>query len=502
MTFPPDPAGGAADPAPEPSPERSPDPMFPSWAEAPDPPGPEGAPETTPLTASGATAAGEPFSAATARPETLAQGARPRRSNGLPMLAVAIVAIVAGSTLFLSGWTLGRQTALTPGTPVTDAQAWQPFWDSYQAVTQRYAGGPVDREALIQGAIKGMIAALGDPFSQYLTADEFKQSLSGISGQFSGIGTTLGTVDANGMIATCSPLSATCRLAVESTIPGSPAEKAGLRVGDVIAAIDGTSVNGMTVDQATSKIRGPKDAPLTLGIIRGGASPVTVAMVRANILQPEVSTKTLAGGSVGYIKLAGFSDQSSVDFAKAVLADVTAGRKALILDLRGNGGGFVTAAQQIASQFLANGPVFYEQDAAGNLIEADAQSGGMATDPSIKLVVLVDGGTASASEILTGALRDRGRATIVGTKTYGKGTVQQWIQLEDNSGGFRLTIERWLTPDKVWIHKVGITPGVVVTQQPTKPGDDPVLDAGLSALGFGAGGIGGPAGGGSGVVGG
>lgn len=417
------------------------------------------------------------------------------------MLAVAIVAIVAGSTLFLSGWTLGRQAALTPGTPVTEAQAWQPFWDSYQAVTQRYAGGPVDREALIQGAIKGMIAALGDPFSQYLTADEFKQSLSGISGQFSGIGTTVGTVDANGTNTTCSPLSATCRLAVESTIPGSPAEKAGLRAGDVIASIDGTTVDGMTVDQATGKIRGPKDTPITLGIIRGGAAPLDVAMVRANILQPEVSTKTLAGGAVGYIKLAGFSDQSSIDFAKAVLADVTAGRKALILDLRGNGGGFVTAAQAIASQFLASGAIFYEQDAAGNTIEADALPGGAATDPSIKLVVLVDGGTASASEIVTGALHDHGCATIVGTKTYGKGTVQQWIQLENNSGGFRLTIERWLTPDGVWIHKVGVTPDVVVTRQPTKPGDDPILDAGLWALGFGAGGPGGPAGAGTGYVG-
>ncbi len=418
------------------------------------------------------------------------------------MLAVAIVAILAGSTLFLSGWTLGRQTALTPGTPVTDAQAWQPFWDSYQAVTQRYAGGPVNREALIQGAIKGMIAALGDPFSQYLTPDEFKQSLSGISGQFSGIGTTVGTIDASGANASCTPLSATCRLAVESTIPGSPAEKAGLLAGDIIVSIDGTTVDGMTVDQATAKIRGPKDTSLSLGIVRGGAPAFSVAMVRANILTPEVSTKTLAGGSVGYIKLAGFSDQSSIDFAKAVLADVTAGRKALVLDLRGNGGGFVTAARDIVSQFISIGPVFYEQDASGNQTEVDAEPGGAATNPSIKLVVLVDGGTASASEIVTGALHDRGRATIVGTKTYGKGTVQQWVQLENDSGGFRLTIARWLTPDKVWIHKVGITPDIVVSQQPTKPGDDPVLAAGLSALGFGVGGPGGPSGAGTGSVGG
>ena len=490
MTLPTDPAEGAAIPALEPFPVSPVDPLSPSWAEVPalpTPGAPASGPRETAVAPPSEAAAGPGLSTAPeASTGPTPSVARHGRANPFPMLAVAIVAILAGSTLFLSGWTLGRQTSLTPGTPVSDAQAWQPFWDTYDAVTQRYAGGPVNREALIQGAIKGMIAALGDPFSQYLTPDEFKQSLSGISGRFSGIGTTVGTVDPNGSIATCSPLSGNCRLAVESTIPGSPAARAGLTAGDVIAAIDGTSVDGMTVDQATQKIRGPKGVPVTLGIIRGTSAPITVALVRADILQPEVFTKTLAGGAVGYIKLAGFSDQSSVDFAKAVLADVTAGRKALILDLRGNGGGFVTAARDIASQFLASGPVFYEQDASGNLTEVAAEPGGGATDPSIKLVVLVDGGTASASEIVTGALHDRGRATIIGTKTYGKGTVQQWVQLENDSGGFRLTVARWLTPDKVWINRVGITPDIVVTQQPTKPGDDPVLNAGLSALGFGS----------------
>lgn len=424
-----------------------------------------------------------------------------RRRTAVPMLAGVLVAVIAGTTLFLSGWTLGRQAALTPGTPVTEAQLWQPFWDSYAAVTQRYAGGPVDREALVQGSIKGMIAALGDPFSQYLSPDQFKASLQGISGQFSGIGTTVGTVDASGSNVSCSPLSATCRLAIESTIPESPADKAGLRPGDVITSINGTDVTGLTMDQATQKIRGPKGSGVDLEISRAGVPPFLLSIVRANILQPEVSTKTLVNGAVGYIRLAGFSDQASIDFGKAVAADVAAGQKAIVIDLRGNGGGFVTAARDIASQFIPSGLLFWEQDAAGNLNPIDAESGGAATDPSIRVVVLVDGGTASASEIVTAALRGRGRATIVGTKTYGKATVQQWVQLENNSGGFRLTIERWLTPDKTWIHKVGITPDIVVTQQSTKPGQDPVLDAGLGALGYGNGGTGGSGGGTTGSVG-
>ncbi len=430
----------------------------------------------------------EPVEAEPAVPAAATPAGPARRRGGALIISGTLIAVIAGTALFLSGWTLGRQAALQPGTPVSEQQAWQPFWDTYTAITERYAGGPVERGALVQGAIKGMIAALNDPFSMYLTAAEFKASLQGISGQFSGIGTTVGTVDASGTNTTCTPLSATCRLAIESVIPGSPAEKAGLLPGDVIAAIDGATVDGLTTDQTTQKVRGAKDTTVTLSIVRGSAAPFSVSIVRANILQPEVSTKTLAGGSVGYIKLAGFSDQASIDFAAAVAADVKAGQKALLIDLRGNPGGFVTAARDIASQFLASGTVFWEQDAAGNLTEVTAEPGGAATDASIKVVVLVDGGTASASEIVSAALHDHGRAQLVGSKTYGKGTVQQWTQLEGDSGGFRLTIARWLTPDKVWIHGVGITPDIVVAGQPTKPGQDPVLDAGLAALGFGSGG--------------
>jgi carboxyl-terminal processing protease len=449
-------------------------------------------PSPEPVPTNGATAEVPPQAPPEAMPAPTPTTS-PRRRNGA-IAAGALVAVIAGTALFLSGWTLGRQDALTPGTPVSEAALWQPFWDSYSAVTDRYAGAPVTHEALVQGAIKGMIAALNDPFSQYLTPDEFKQSLQGISGQFSGIGTTVGTVDASGANTSCAPLSALCRLAIESVIPDSPAAKAKLQPGDQIEAIDGASVDGMSVDAATQAIRGPKDTTIALSVRRGSASPFSVWIVRALIFQPEVSTKTLVDGKVGYIKLAGFSDRASTDFVAAVKADVAAGEKALIVDLRGNPGGMVTAARSIASQFLSSGTVFWEQDAAGNQSQVVAEPGGAATDPSIKVVVLVDGGSASASEIVSAALHDRGRAELVGSKTYGKGTVQQWTQLEDNSGGFRLTIARWLTPDKVWIHGVGITPDVVVPGQATRPGQDPVLDAGLKVLGFAVpGNAGGPA---------
>lgn len=409
-----------------------------------------------------------------------------RRRPGVTIVAGAFVAILAGTALFFSGWTLGRQVALTPGTPPSEAEAFQPFWDAYRAVTDRYAGGPVDRKAIVEGAIKGMIGALGDPYSSYMTSEEFKASLQGIGGQFEGIGATIGTVDGAGASSGCSTLSKDCRLAVVRPIPRSPADKAGLLAGDLITAIDGVSLDGLTVDAARAKIRGPKDTTVRLTIVRGGGAPFDVPIVRAVIVQPEVETRVLANGSVGYIRLAGFSDQSALDFVAAVKADVAAGQKKIIVDLRGNLGGLVTAAREIASQFLADGTIFWEVDAAGNLTEVAAQPGGAATDPSIKVVVLVDGNSASASEIVAGALHDRGRATLVGTKTYGKGSVQQWTQLEDDSGGFRLTIARWLTPNRVSIHGVGIVPDVVVTTAPATPGDDPVLAAGLQALGAAA----------------
>ncbi len=412
---------------------------------------------------------------------TVAPTGPPRAS--ILLVAIAVSAILAGSALFASGWSLGRQSALTPGTPVGEAEDFQPFWDAYRAVTERYAGGDVDRKVLIEGAIKGMIGALDDPYSSYLTAQEFKDSLHTISGEFEGIGATIGTVDAAGGTSACTTLAADCRLVIVAPITGAPADKAGLRAGDIVEAIDGEVLAGLTVDGARNKVRGPKDTTVTLSIVRGGGAPFDVEIVRAVIVTPEVETRNLASGAVGYIRLSGFSDHAAEQLDQAVAAAVERGQRALILDLRGNPGGFVTAAREIASQFLADGTIFWQEDADGALTETVAKPGGVATDPAIKLVILVDGGSASASEIVAGALHDRGRATLVGSRTFGKGTVQQWTQLEGDSGGFRLTIAKWLTPDKTWVHHVGIEPDVAVTAIPSGPGDDPALDAALKVLG-------------------
>ena len=205
-------------------------------------------------------------------------------------------------------------------------------------------------------------------------------------------------------------------------------------------------------------------------------------IVRDVIVQKEVITKDLANGAVGYIHVTGFSDNSASQFHDALKADLDAGKKKIVLDLRGNPGGYVTAARRIASEFIGSGPIFWEEDAKGGQVETDASSGGLATSDKIQLVVLVDKGSASASEIVAGALQDRHRAQLVGETTFGKGTVQQWIELQDN-GALKLTIAKWLTPDKRWIHHVGLTPDVTVaTPAQPDPNQDPQLDKAVETL--------------------
>ena len=408
-----------------------------------------------------------------------------RRHRRVPVvqISIVIVAVLAGSALFLSGYSLGRRTASDPGTPASQDTAFQPFWDTYHTIEDRYAGSSVDQTTVIQGAIRGMIGSLDDPFSAYMTSDEYRASLQTISGQFEGIGAELASQAPDGTQG-CAPLGTACHLVITEPIDGAPAQRAGLSVGDVIVEVDGASVDGLTVDAARDRIRGPKGSVVQLAVQRGGTAAMSVTITRDIVQAKEVSSKVLAGGSVGYIKLSGFSDAAADQVVVALRDQLAAGRTKLILDLRGNPGGYVTAARKIASQFIGSGVVFWEQDSSGNQTPTQALTDGVATDPDVKLVVLIDGGSASASEIVAGALQDTGRATLVGQQSFGKGTVQQWQELTGDGGAFKLTIARWLTPDKRWIHKVGLTPDVVVTlPSPLPLGADPDLDKALEVLG-------------------
>jgi carboxyl-terminal processing protease len=418
---------------------------------------------------------------ATASPAPGGRRSRPRISG--IQLALVIVAVMAGGALFLSGYSLGRQVETTPGTPGTERAAFVPFWDAYRAITEQYAGGSVDRKTVVEGAIRGMIESLGDPFSSYLSSEDYRKSLQGIAGQFEGIGAEIGGRKTDGSGAQCTPLGADCRMVVLSPVAGAPAEKAGVLAGDVITAIDGTTVDGLSVDEAVAKIRGPHDTTVVLTIIRGSAPPITISIVRAVIAQKEVIGRSLAGGQVGYIRITGFSDNAASVFASTLADDVKSGQRKFVLDLRGNPGGFVTAARTVASQFIGSGPIYWQEDAHGNQVASLAEPGGAATDAGIRVVVLIDKGSASASEIVAGALQDTKRGVLVGQTSYGKGTIQEWQPLPDDTGGFRLTIAKWLTPDKRWIHHVGLTPDVAVDVPQNTPVDqDPVLDKAVEVL--------------------
>jgi carboxyl-terminal processing protease len=460
--------------------------MLPPDSPAPDP----GSPPNPPVEAAPSGLASDPSDLVggsippTPTAPVLAPAVRGSSSLRGPILALAmiVVSVLAGGALFASGYLVGLRSADQPGTPVSSEQAFQPFWDSYDAITKRFALGGETQQSLIDGAIKGMVDSLGDPYSAYLTPDQYSQGLQDLSGQFEGIGAEIGTHDAKGASSDCTTLGPDCLLVVVAPLEGSPSEKAGVKAGDTIVAVDGTSLDGLTVDAARNTIRGKKGTAVVLSIVRDKAAPIDISVVRDVIVQQEVIAKDLGGGKIGYIAVTGFSDNSQAKFHEVLQTDLKAGKKLFILDLRGDPGGYVTAARNIASEFIKDGPIFFEQDADGNQTETDATGQGIATDDSIHLVVLVDKGSASASEIVAGALQDRKRATIVGETSFGKGTVQQWIQLQ-NGSALKLTIAKWLTPDKHWIHHVGIIPDVpVAVPADAGPTKDPILDKAVALL--------------------
>ncbi len=391
-------------------------------------------------------------------------------------------AIIAGSALFAGGFLLGRQTVLTDGTPQRLAADLQPFWDAFDSIELRYAGAPVERHAIVEGAIDGMFRALGDPFSSYMTGEAYRASLASLVGQFEGIGAFITTRDAAGAEG-CTPVSASCHVVVAGTIPGSPAERVGLRAGDAILAVDSRSLIGRTIDQVVGLVRGPRGTAVTLRIARGAGAPFELHVTRAIITQVDVTSRRLAHGTIGYIRIASFGAGAAADFTAQLHGLLADGVRGIVLDLRENPGGFVDQARTIASQFIGSGPIYWEQVADGSRHPVEAEPGGIATDRALPVAVLVDKGTASASEILAGALQDTGRAMLIGTTTYGKGTVQEWQLLGRDTGGFRLTIARWLTPSQRWINGRGLTPNVVVEPSAnTPPGSDPALDRALQWL--------------------
>lgn len=397
------------------------------------------------------------------------------------LLAIFLVVGIGGSALFVSGFTLGRLAGATPGTAAADQDLFRPFWDAYNDITQNYVGKTaVDPHLLVEGAIGGLFTALGDPFSQYLTQEQYTATLSGLSGEFTGVGVQVQTTDDQGDA--CDTISDTCHLVITHVVRNSPAQKVGLAGNDQIVAIDNASTNGLTVDDVAGKLRGPKGTNVEITVDRAGTS-MDFNVTRDVIQREDVTTEVLANGKIGYMKLAAFSSGSSDDFHNLLDQLVNTDKvQGIILDLRDDPGGYVDAAQKIASEFVGDKPLYYEQASTGDPQPQQPIAGGVATSPAIPVVVLVNGGTASASEIVSAAIQGNDRGQLVGEKTFGKGTIQEFKELPGD-GGYRLSVRKWLTPDLTWIHGVGLEPNVPITPPNNQPpNQDAVLDKGIEVV--------------------
>jgi carboxyl-terminal processing protease len=393
-------------------------------------------------------------------------------------IAAALVVVLGGSGLFASGFLLGRESALAPGEADARQALFQPFFDTYNDISTNYVGAQ-DPHKLVEGAIKGMFDALGDPFSFYMTQEEYEASLTSISGEFEGIGAQMATQDNAGK--GCDTISTTCFLTVVKVIRDSPALRAGLLAGDVVTAVDGNSLAGKNVNDAVALIRGPKGSAVKLSLLRAGQAQ-DMSITRDTIVSEDVSSQVMANGKVGYFKINSFSEKVGSDLATQ-LQDLVGTQhvSSIILDLRDDPGGYVDQARQVASQFVATSPLYWEQSAGQDPVAQTSIAGGVATDTALKMVVLVNGGTASASEIVAAALQGNNRAQLIGQKTYGKGTIQEWKPLA-GAGGYRLSVRKWLTPNQTWIHGVGLMPDVVIDPTGAPAGTDPVLDKAIQIL--------------------
>ena len=359
-------------------------------------------------------------------------------------------------------------TATAATNPTDLEKLFKPFWETWNIVHEQFVDQPVDDLKLMQGAIRGMLDSLGDQHTGYMTPEEYDQATMPLDGSYTGIGAW---VDTSGEF-----------LTVISPMAGSPAEAAGIKSGDEIIAVDGVDVTKTDPSVVLQSVLGPEGTTVVLTVRRHDPEEtLDFSIVRARITIPSIESEML-DGEIAYIYLATFGENSSQDMIDALTTLLAENPRGLIIDLRDNSGGYVDTAIEIISQFIPGGAVMIEKLGTGEEIPFNAIPGGIATE--IPLVVLVNGGSASASEIAAGAIQDYERGLIVGTTTYGKGSVQNWIPLNNNQGAVKVTIARWLTPKGRLIHEVGLTPDYVVelTDEDIEAGVDTQLEKAIELL--------------------
>jgi carboxyl-terminal processing protease len=323
-----------------------------------------------------------------------------------------------------------------------------------------YVDSNLNTNNLSHSSVKGLVAGLGDPFTAYFDPDQYKRLQASYQGRYSGVGIYLS-------FSTAYPV-------ITGTVPGSPAATAGLRAGDQIVKVGDKDTNGITADQATALIQGPDGSKVTLEISRAG-STFSVTITRAEIQVPTVRSAVIAD-HVLYVRIYQFGSDTSADFASA-LSNGLPGAVGIVLDLRGDPGGFISAADDVITEFVASGETFELRGRNGTVDRHMVGAKHLA--PTLPMVVLVDANSASASEIVAGSLQVHQRAKLVGTKTFGKGSVQQDFPLS-NGADIHLTVQRWYLPNGQTIDKKGLTPDIPVTL--ANPTD--AYDVALPAQGY------------------
>lgn len=403
------------------------------------------------------------------------------RSHFIRRFLVTYVVIVAFLLIFLGGTFLGYKSGQTVqpklGGEVLNQTELPPyllqnvdfglFWDVWKIVKDKYLEQPVADTRLFYGSLAGLVASLGDPYSNFLEPEITKKFTSELAGTFEGIGAEIGIKKE--------------QLQIVAPLPNTPAEKAGLKAKDRILAIDGKDTVGMAIDFAVSIIRGTKGTNVVLKIFREGwDEPKDITITRDEIHIESVSWRMI--NDTAYIKIVLFNGDTFPKFESVVQEALLKNPKGFILDLRNNPGGYFDAAVQIASFWVPSPGLIVSQRGKGNK-KGEFLSDGPAPLKEFPTVVLVNGGSASASEIVAGALQDQGKAKIVGEKTFGKGSVQDYEALQGGSS-IKITVAEWLTPKGRSINKEGIAPDVEVkfTKSDYEIDKDPQLDEAVKIL--------------------
>lgn len=397
------------------------------------------------------------------------------KKQGKSILKTAILAVSAG-VIFLAGFGLGSGRIIISKDQLyrKSEQKGLPNNIDYSSVEDVYDtlrkdfDGQLDSQKLLDGLKAGLVNAAGDPYTEYMNKDEAKDFDEQLNGTFSGIGAELSKDDKGNLI-------------VIAPIAGFPAEKAGLKPKDVIIEVNGESTAGMSVSEGVSKIRGEKGTVVKLRVIRGGAQDLKFDITRDTITIPSVDSKILPG-NIGYIKISRFSEDTAQLTTVAANDFKSKNVKGIVLDVRGDPGGLLDAAVTVSSLWLPQGKTILQEKRDGTTIRSYTATG-TAVLKDIPTVVLIDEGSASASEITAGALHDNGVAKLIGVKSFGKGSVQQLEKLHDG-GVLKVTIARWYTPNGININKDGIKPDTEVkrSDDDIKAGKDPQLDSATSLL--------------------